>query len=261
MTQWLRFLHQGAVGIGTLDRGEGGDGGVISVCSGALFDAPTATGATLNLADVEVLTPCDPSKIVALWNNSRALAEKQGLSQPQHPLYFLKGPNTHLATGQTIKKPESYDGRVIYEAELGVVIGKACANVTPAAAADCVFGYTCVNDVTALSLLDADPSFPQWARAKGFDTFGVFGPVIDTAVDPKGLTVRAELNGRERQNYAVSDMFFSPLEIVSLISQDMTLRPGDIIACGTGPGALPMKPGMTIDIIIDPIGRLSNPFA
>lgn len=254
MTQWLRFSHQSSISIGTLDNE------VITVYSGDLFAAPKPTGASVNLADVEVLTPCDPSKIVALWNNSRSLAEKQDLSQPEHPLFFLKGPNTYLATGQTIKKPATYDGRVVYEAELGVVIGKTCSSVTPEAATEYVFGYTCVNDVTALSLLNSDPSFPQWARAKSFDTFGVYGPVIDTAVNPNELTIRAELNGRERQNYSVTDMFYSPLEIVSLISQDMTLMPGDIIACGTGPGALPMKPGMTIDIVIDPIGRLSNRF-
>lgn len=254
MTQWLRFSHQNSVNIGTLD------GGVITVYTGDMFGAPTATGVSVNLSDVEILTPCDPSKIVALWNNSRALAEKQELSKPEHPLFFIKTPNTHLATGQAIKNPPTYDGRVIYEAELGVVIGKQCTNVTAESAADYVFGYTCVNDVTALSLLNADPSFPQWARAKNFDTFGVYGPVIDTAVNINDITIRAELNGRERQNYTASDMFYSPLEIVSLISQDMTLMPGDIIACGTGPGALPMKPGSTIDIIIDPIGRLSNSF-
>lgn len=254
MTQWLRFSQQNSASIGTLD------GEVITVYSGDMFDAPTPTGEKVNLADVEVLTPCDPSKIVALWNNSRSLAEKQELSKPEHPLFFLKGPNTHLATGKSIKKPATYDGRVIYEAELGVVIGKTCSNVTVEDAAEYVFGYTCVNDVTALSMLNSDPSFPQWARAKNFDTFGVYGPVIDTAVDTSELTIRAELNGRERQNYTASDMFYSPLEIVSLISQNMTLMPGDIIACGTGPGALPMKPGATIDIIIDPIGRLSNPF-
>ena len=143
---------------------------------------------------------------------------------------------------------------------MGVVIGKVCSNVSEQLASECIFGYTCFNDVTALSLIDVDPTFPQWVRAKGYDTFGAFGPVIDTQVDPGELTIRAELNGRERQNYPVSELFYSPQELVSQISQNMTLLPGDIIACGTGPGALPMKPGMTIDIIIDPIGRLSNPF-
>jgi len=254
MAQWLRFSHDNSVGIGTLDSG------LIKIFSGDLFGAPKETGETCKLADVDVLTPCDPTKIVALWNNNLALADKMGLSKPEHPLYLLKGPNTFLAAGQSIQQPPSYDGRVVYEAELGVVIGKACSNVTEQVATDYIFGYTCFNDVTALSLLDTDPTFSQWVRAKGFDTFGVFGPVIDTQVDPSELTIRAELNGRERQNYPVSDLFYSPRELVSHISKNMTLMPGDIIACGTGPGALPMKSGMTIDIIIDPIGRLSNPF-
>ena len=254
MTQWLRFSHHNLLGIGTLNSG------AITVYVGDLFDAPIATGETLKLAEVDILTPCDPTKIVALWNNNLSLADKLGLSKPEHPLYLLKGPNTFLAAGQPIKQPPSYDGRVVYEAELGVVIGKTCSNVTEEAATDYIFGYTCFNDVTALSLLNTDPTFPQWVRAKGFDTFGVFGPVIDTQVDPSGLTIRAELNGRERQNYPVSELFYSPRELVSLVSQNMTLIPGDIIACGTGPGALPMKSGMTIDVIIDPIGRLSNPF-
>jgi 2-keto-4-pentenoate hydratase/2-oxohepta-3-ene-1,7-dioic acid hydratase in catechol pathway len=254
MAQWLRFSHENIVGIGILDSG------TITIYSGDLFDAPTATGQTLKLADVDILTPCDPTKVVAMWNNNLSLANKLGLSKPEHPLYLLKGPNTFLAAGQPIKQPPSYDGRVVYEAELGVVISKTCSNVTEKAATDYIFGYTCFNDVTALSLLNTDPTFPQWARAKGFDTFGVFGPVIDTQIDPNGLTVRAELNGRERQNYPISELFYSPRELVSHISRNMTLMPGDIIACGTGPGALPMKPGMTIDVIIDPIGRLSNPF-
>ena len=127
-------------------------------------------------------------------------------------------------------------------------------------ASDFIFGFTCINDVTALSLLHADDNFPQWARAKGFDTFGVFGPVIDTNINLETLSIRAVLNGRERQNYPASDLFYPPNEIVSFLSHDMTLMPGDLIACGTGPGALPMKPGSTIDIIIDPIGQLSNKF-
>ena len=254
MAQWLRFFHNNLVGLGTLESE------VITVYEGDLFNSPKATGENLKLEDVDVLTPCDPTKIVALWNNNRGLADKLGLAKPEHPLYLLKGPNTSLATSQPIKQPPTYDGRVVYEAELGVVIGKLSSDVTEQEAIDHIFGYTCFNDVTALSLIDSDPTFQQWDRAKGFDTFGVFGPVIDTQVDPRELTIRAELNGRERQNYKVSEFFYSPLELVSKISQNMTLMPGDIIACGTGMGALPMKSGMNIDVIIDPIGRLSNSF-
>jgi 2-keto-4-pentenoate hydratase/2-oxohepta-3-ene-1,7-dioic acid hydratase in catechol pathway len=223
-----------------------------------MFDGASATTETCAVSEVALLPPCMPTKIVALWNNSRSAAEKQGLSQPDFPLFFLKGSNTFLAPGGTIRKPARYDGRVIYEAELGIVIGRTCKDVGEADAAGFIFGYTCVNDVTALQLIDADPTFPQWARAKGFDTFGPFGPSIATAIDLAGATVRAELNGRERQNYPVSDLFVQPAALVARISQCMKLYPGDIISCGTGPGALPMRPGATIDVVIDGIGTLSN---
>ena len=254
MTSWVRYETGDGHGFGTLI------GDAIAAFEGDMFGVATPTGDTLPLSEVTLLTPCVPSKIVALWNNSRAAAEKQGLSQPEDPLFFLKGPNTYLAPGGTIRKPASYDGRVIYEAELGIVIGRQCKDADEAAAADAIFGYTCVNDVTALQVLDADPSFPQWARAKGYDTFGPFGPVVATGIDLASATVRAELNGRERQNYPVADLFLQPVELVSRLSRFLTLEPGDIVSCGTGPGALPMKPGSTIDVIIDGIGTLSNSY-
>lgn len=254
MSNWVRFEKDGVAGFGTLA------GDAIEVHDGDMFAGAAATGETMALDAVTLLTPCAPGKFIALWNNSRSAAEKQGLEQPEYPLFFLKPSTTHLAPGGVIRKPAAYDGRVIYEAELGIVIGKAISNVDAAAAADAIFGFTCVNDVTAMQLLDADPSFPQWARAKGFDTFGAFGPAIVTDTDVSGSVIRAELNGRERQNYAVADLFMQPAEIVAKLSQSMTLEPGDLIACGTGPGALPMKPGATIDVIIDGIGTLSNTY-
>ncbi len=255
MAHWVRFEQDGEIGFGTLD------GDVIAVHGGDMFADATATGATVALTDVTLLTPSVPGKLIALWNNSRSAAEKQGLEQPEYPLFFIKPPNTYLPTGGVIRKPTSYDGRVIYEAELGIVIGRICKDADEAEAAEAIFGYTCVNDVTALQILDADPSFPQWARAKGFDTFGAFGPSIATDTDVSSATIRAELNERERQNYPVSDLFMQPAQIVSHLSRAMTLEPGDLIACGTGPGALPMKPGASIDVIIDGIGRLANTYA
>jgi 2-keto-4-pentenoate hydratase/2-oxohepta-3-ene-1,7-dioic acid hydratase in catechol pathway len=147
---------------------------------------------------------------------------------------------------------------VAYEGELGIVIGKACTAVPAEQAAAHIFGYTCVNDVTALELLHRDPSFPQWTRAKNFDGFGVFGPVVATDIDPLGLVVRTLVNGRERQNYRVDDMIFPPAELVSRLSQDMTLMPGDVIACGTSLGVLPMKAGTVVEVAIDGIGVLKN---
>ena len=254
MSNWVRFEKEGAAGFGTLA------GDAVAVHDGDMFAGATMTGETVTLDAVTLLTPCVPGTFIALWNNSRSAAEKQGLDQPEYPLFFLKPSTTYLAPGGVIRKPAGYDGRVIYEAELGIVIGKAISNGDEAAAADAIFGYTCVNDVTAMQLLDADPSFPQWARAKGFDTFGAFGPAVVTDADVSGSAIRAELNGRERQNYPVADLFMQPAEIVAMLSRSMTLEPGDLIACGTGPGALPMKPGATIDIIIDGIGTLSNTY-
>lgn len=252
MAHWIRFEHQGQAGFGTVENGS------IKIHAGDMFGGARPTGASVALAGVKVLTPTQPSKMVALWNNFHALAAKLGNPEPAEPLYFLKGNNSFLAHGETIRVPASYAGKVVYEGELGVVIGKRCKSVSATDAPGYVFGYTCINDVTAAEILNRDPTFAQWSRAKSFDTFGVFGPVIATGLDPSGLVVRTLLNDQERQNYPVADMIFSPLQLVSLISQDMTLEPGDVIACGTSLGVGSMKPGSSVSIVIDGIGTLSN---
>ena len=168
--------------------------------------------------------------------------------------------SSYCAHGQPFTVPVSYGGRVVYEGELGLVIGKTCKNVSEAEASDAIFGLTCVNDVTALDLLTRDASFAQWTRAKSFDTFGIFGPVIATGLEWQSLNVKTLVNGRERQNYACSDMIFSPTQIVSHLSREMTLYPGDVIACGTSLGVLPIKPGTVVEIVVDGIGVLRNTF-
>ena len=255
MAHWIRFEHQGRAGFGVLENGS------IRIHSGDPFGGAQPTGASVALAEVKVLTPTQPSKMVALWNNFHALAAKLGNPEPPEPLYFLKGNNSFLAHGETIRVPPSYSGKVVYEGELGVVIGKRCCRVAEAEAPGHIFGYTCINDVTAAEILNRDATFAQWARAKSFDTFGVFGPVIATGLDPSVLVVKTILNDQERQNYPVADMIFSPARLVSLISQDMTLEPGDIIACGTSLGVGSMKPGSSVSIVIEGIGTLSNRYA
>ena len=255
MTQWISVKCNGDIKFGDLDNGQ------VSVHSGDMFDGSTPTSETIPLSSVEVLTPCLPTKIIGLWNNFGAVATKNGLDRPTEPLYFYKPPSGILAPGGTIVQPESYDGPVFFEGELGVVIGKPCKDVSMAEVDDYVLGYTCVNDATAFQIISEDPSFAQWGRAKSFDTFTPFGPVIDTDLDPQSLQVTSRLNGKVRQDYPVNDMFFSPLELVQRISRGMTLLPGDIITCGTSLGALPMKPGSTVEIHIDGIGTLSNTFA
>lgn len=224
------------------------------------FAGGTPTGETIGLDGARWLTPCQPGKLIGLSNNFHEAAAKYGWSVPAEPLYFLKAPSSYAAHLDPIVRPGAYDGRVVFEGELGVVIGEICRSVPPDQAAARIFGFTCVNDVTALDLLQRDPSFPQWTRAKSFDGFGVFGPVIATGLDPAALTVRTLVNGRERQNYPVSDMIFSPTELVSRISRDMTLYPGDIITCGTSLGVLPMRRGTVVEVVIEGIGVLRNSF-
>ena len=254
MTLRARIELAGRPRVGVLD------GETIRLHEGTIFEPGAATGEEVAAADARWLTPTEPTKMVALWNNFRAAAEKNGWAIPAEPLTFLKAPNSFAAHGQPIPAPKSYDGSVAYEGELGIVIGKACSGVSVEEAASHILGYTCVNDVTAMELLNRDPSFAQWTRAKNFEGFGVFGPVVATGLDPQSLTVRTLVNGRERQNYRVDDMIFSPAELVSRISQDMTLVPGDVIACGTSLGVLPMKAGTVVEIAIDGIGTLRNQY-
>lgn len=254
MDKWLRFEHAGKPGFGKLQ------GDTITVYQGDMFNNPGATSQTLALSAVRLLTPTQPTKMIAIWNNFHALAAKLNAAIPKEPLYLIKTSNSFLAGGEIIRSPKSFDGKVVYEGELGIVIGKTCKAVSEAEAPDHIFGYTCINDVTAADIINRDPAFQQWSRSKSFDTFGVFGPVIAAGLDPAKLTVKTVLNGQERQNYPVSDMIFPPARLVSLISQDMTLYPGDVICCGTSVGVGSMKPGSTIEVTIEGIGTLANRF-
>lgn len=250
--KWLRCMHQGAERFGALE------GDRVRLCEGAMFAAPLATGSVVALAEVELLAPCVPGKIIGLWNNFRAAAEKNGWARPTEPLYFMKSTGSLAAPGQAIPVPAGYDGRVAYEGELAVVIARQARAVPLADAAAYIFGYTLANDVTAMELLHRDPSFAQWTRAKSFDGFCPLGPMIETDFDPTPAQLRTLVGGRERQHYALGDMFFSPAELVSRLSQDMTLEAGDVILCGTSLGVLPMKPGSTVEVVVDGIGALVN---
>lgn len=253
---WLRFTHGLRGGFGTLD------GAQVRVHAGDMFGENRPTGETIPADAIEWLTPCVPSKFVCLWNNFHAAAARQGLAIPAEPLYVIKAASAACAHGRPIvaPAPRAYDGRVVYEGELGIVIGRRCRDVGEADALAHVFGYTCTNDVTAIELIQRDPAFPQWTRAKSFDTFGAFGPVIATHVDLGSASVRTRVGGRERQNYPLSDMIFDPARLVARLSREMTLEPGDLISCGTSLGVLPMKPGTRVEVEIDGIGVLANDY-
>ena len=256
MTQWVRFKSpDGRVGFGTLDEDR------IVEYEGDLFDEPKPTGARIRREAITLLSPCAPTKIVALWNNFHALAAKLGKQAPIHPLFLIKPGSSVTGPGDPIQRPASYKGKIAYEGELGIVIGRHCKDVPEHEAADYIFGYTCVNDVTAAEVLNEDVNFPQWCRSKGYDTFGCLGPVIVPDLDWSQARVITRLDGVERQNYALSDMIFSPAQQVSRISQDMSLLPGDVIACGTSLGVGSIKDGSTVEVTIDGIGSLVNALA
>ncbi len=255
MALWLRFDHAGRTALGTLEAG------TIHVHDGDLFASPRPTGETVPLAGVTLRRPVEPSKYVGLVNNYRAAAERQGGPLPAEPLWFLKAPSAYLDPGRPIRLPAGDVGKVIYEGELGIVIGREARDVAEADWERYVFGYTCVNDVTALDLITRDASYAQWCRAKSQDTFGPFGPVVATGLDPGKLTVRTLLKGKVRQEYPCSDMIFPPGALVSRLSREMTLLPGDVIACGTSLGIGVLRPGATVEVAIEGIGALSNPVA
>jgi len=249
--RWIRYALEGRVGFGTLE------GDRVHEHRGELFGEHGPTGRVFPLDEARLLTPTQPSKVVAMWNNFGELRAKLGLALPEEPLYLLKSPNAWAAHGDTIVPPRSEE-KVVFEGELGIVIGKACSAVPEDAALDHVFGYTCANDVTVADILFRDASFAQWTRAKGLDTFCPMGPVVATGLDPTSLRVKTLLDGQVRQDYAISDMTFPVQRLVSLISFDMTLLPGDVILCGTSVGVGSMKPGSLVEVEIDGIGRLAN---
>ena len=257
MALWVRFARaDGGTGFGTLQ-----EDGQIAVHAGEIFAAPAPTGETLARESVRLLAPVAPGKFIGLWNNFRELAARTGAAIPETPLWFLKAGTSILDPDGVIRPPAGYAGKVLYEGELGLVIGRRCSHADEAEAAAAIFGLTAVNDVTALDILNADPSFPQWARAKSCDSFGPVGPAIATGLDWSSLRVQVALNGRVRQDYPASDMILPPARIVALISREVTLEPGDLIACGTSVGALPMRPGMTVEVSIEGIGTLRNSLA
>jgi len=206
------------------------------------------------LSEVELLSPCTPSKIVALGLNYHSHAEELKAPLPNAPLIFLKPPTAIIGPEADIVYPSS-SARVDYECELVVVIKKPVWRVSREDCLDYVLGYSCFNDVTARDLQYQNG---QWTRAKGFDTFAAVGPCIETELDPGNVVVETYLNGELKQQGNTNDLIFDIPELISFISHVMTLLPGDIIATGTPSGIGPMYPGDTVEIKIEPIGTLRN---
>ena len=205
-----------------------------------------------------------PQKIVCVGLNYRDHAEEQGTDLPERPLLFAKWPNTLIASGDPIRIP-SISQKVDYEAELGVVIGRRASGVSAGDALAHVAGYVVANDVSGRDLQFSDG---QWVRGKSLDTFLPVSELVPASQipDPQSLPIRAILNGEVMQDSSTSNMIFGVAEIVSFVSQAITLEPGDLIITGTpaGVGAFRdppvwLKPGDEITIEIDGLGSITNP--
>jgi len=248
---------------GTVRYGVLADDQTLQPMDGDPFGEWQLTDEALPVAEVRLLAPVSPPNIIAVGLNYRAHAAENGLPPPQHPVLFLKATTAVCGPDDDIVLPKMAPDEVDYECELVMVIGKTARNVEPADALDYVLGYTCSNDVSARDCqlrLDA-----QWARGKSFDTFAPLGPWIETDLDPDQVNIRTRLNGKIMQDSNTSDLIFSCREMVSYISQCMTLLPGTVIMTGTPGGVgfarrppVYLRPGDEVEIEIEGIGRLRN---
>lgn len=196
-----------------------------------------------------------PSKIVCVGRNYDAHAREMGQSAPAEPLIFLKPPSALIGSGDPIRLPAGV-GRVDFEGEIALILGRTARHVSADEAWDLVCGVAPLNDVTARDLQRADD---QWTRAKGFDSFCPLGPVAPADMDPETLEVRTRVNGVRRQHGRAADMVHALPELVAYVSSIMTLEPDDVIATGTPEGVGPLSPGDVVEVEVSGVGVLRNP--
>ena len=244
----LRFTSGFATEYGVID------GDMIQGLAGPPYEGIKPTHNYYRPADMRLLPPCAPSKIIALGVNYRSHGEEMSHRIPAEPLIFLKPATAVIGHEDKIVYPPSSE-RVDYEGEMGVVIKSLAHNVATKDAHKYILGYTCFNDVTARDIQARDK---QWTRAKGFDTFAPIGPCIETELDPTNLLLETRLNGEIKQKTTTGELIFPVFELVSFISHVMTLLPGDVIATGTPGGIGPMQPGDIVEVTIEKIGTLRN---
>lgn len=232
------------------------DGDRIEILDGPYYERIRPTGRFVDVERATLLCPVIPSKIILVGLNYRAhVKQSQSATEvPANPVLFLKPPTSLLGPDGDILYPDGVD-RVDYEAELGVVIGRRGHRIPIDSAYDYIFGYTCVNDVTARKIQKQDG---QWTRGKGFNTFCPVGPYVVSGIDASDLSVEAYLNGQRKQYGRTSDLIFSIPYLVHFISSVMTLLPGDIISTGTPEGIDPMQKGDTIEVRVENVGSLVN---
>ncbi|SFG86254.1 2-keto-4-pentenoate hydratase/2-oxohepta-3-ene-1,7-dioic acid hydratase (catechol pathway) [Halopelagius inordinatus] len=212
-------------------------------------------GETFDPDDVDVLPPCEPTKIVCVGLNYAKHAAESGMDIPDRPLLFLKPPNALAAHGDTVTLPAGKE-RVDYEAELAVVIGEQCRNVSEDEAMDYVAGFTCLNDISNRDDQDVEQN---WIRGKAFDNSAPLGPVLATPDEvPDDASIELRVNGETKQDSSRADFIFSIPELVAEITEYMTLEPGDVISTGTPEGVGPLSGGDRVEIDIEGIGVLEH---
>ena len=251
-----RFAHPQGMSFGVVEGS--GDAATVAQIEGHPFGEIVQTGQRWALADVRLLAPILPSKVVCVGKNYADHAAEMGGAPPEQPLIFLKPSTTVIGPGDPIRLP-AISRQVDYEAELAVVIGIRGARMVSAdSALASVFGYTCANDVTARDLQKSDG---QWTRAKGFDSFCPLGPWIETDVDGADLGIRCEVDGAVRQDGRTSQLVHGISALISYVSHIMSLLPGDVLLTGTPAGVGPLTAGQTVSVTIEGVGTLSNPVA
>ncbi|MFO1459249.1 MAG: fumarylacetoacetate hydrolase family protein [Verrucomicrobiota bacterium] len=221
---------------------------------GDVYGSPSFEKKPTALKGVKTLVPVVPSKIIAVGLNYADHARESGKPLPKEPLFWLKAPTSLIPDGAKIEVPFG-NHRTDFEAELTIVIGRRMRNVTPAAAARYIFGYTAAQDVTDRTIQNGES---QWARAKSFDTFTPLGPYIETKIDPHDLNIQLFQNGQLRQNSNTSQMIFNCFDLVSFISTNMTMLPGDVILTGTPAGIGPIESGDRLEVRIQGLAPLVN---
>jgi 2-keto-4-pentenoate hydratase/2-oxohepta-3-ene-1,7-dioic acid hydratase in catechol pathway len=253
----VRYSFEGKTGYGIVE------GGRIFPCGGDPYAGLERQSAAIDLDTVKLLAPVEPPNIICLGLNYRKHAEETGLTPPSKPLIFIKSTTAISGPGDPIVLPSQGPGRIDYEAELVIVVGKRAKDVPEEEAGDYILGYTAANDVSNRAAQFSDG---QWARAKSHDTFCPVGPVIETGLNADNLAITCRLDGRVMQSSRTSDMIFPVRKIVSYISRCFTILPGTIILTGTPDGVgfkrkppVYLQPGQTVEIEIEGIGTLSNP--
>ena len=249
----LRFLmfetDKGKTATGIIEED------IIREITGNIFTGFKFTENIYNPEDIRFLPPCNPTKIVCIGTNYYKHAEEMGRAIPSVPRLFMKPTCALLGHGGNIIYPDWMSEHIDYEGELAVVIGREAYRVKEDCIFDYIFGYTCLNDITARDLQKIDG---QFTRAKGFNTFAPIGPWIETSADPYSLEIITRVNGVIKQKANTSGQIFPVHKLVSFITQIMTLYPGDIIATGTPAGVGPLKKGDIVEVSIKGIGTLRN---